>query len=182
MKLLDTLYECVLLEYSELPGDNSFFDVYHRTSSNPVDVIKGFIRRSDALYGVLDKYTYNRYGDNVIHYKVPNNGKLIIVDEETAKKYYGSNYDLKSQFISCLGDDFGKSDTTIRDYGFEESIYGMQVSMRYGSKLKDLHLLNKIDGFVYGNSEEVVVIQLFKSEIAIPYSYSTDNGDTWKKI
>jgi GNAT superfamily N-acetyltransferase len=162
------------------------FDVFHRTSSNPMDVVKGFIKRSDALYGILDNYTYGerqtRYGDNIIHYKVPNNGKVIIVDEEMAKRYYGSNYDLKSQFMNCLGDDFEKFDKTIKDYAFDELKHGMQVSMGYGLKLKDLRLLNKINGFVYGNRDEVVVIQLFKSENAVPYSYSTDNGETWTKI
>jgi GNAT superfamily N-acetyltransferase len=173
-------------QLSQLIGGNSFFDVFHRTSSNPMDVVKGFIKRSDALYGILDNYTYGerqtRYGDNIIHYKVPNNGKVIIVDEQTAERYYGSNYDLKSQFMNCLGDDFERFDKTIKDYSFDELIHGMQVSMGYGLKLKDLGLLNKIDGFVYGNRDEVVVIQLFKSENAVPYSYSTDNGETWNKI
>ena len=173
-------------QLSQLIGGNSFFDVFHRTSSNPMDVVKGFIKRSDALYGILDNYVYGerqtRYGDNIIHYKVPNNGKVIIVDEQTAERYYGSNYDLKSQFMNCLGDDFERFDKTIKDYSFDELIHGMQVSMGYGLKLKDLGLLNKIDGFVYGNRDEVVVIQLFKSENAVPYSYSTDNGETWIKI
>ena len=173
-------------QLSQLIGGNSFFDVFHRTSSNPMDVVKGFIKRSDALYGILDNYVYGerqtRYGDNIIHYKVPNNGKVIIVDEQTAERYYGSNYDLKSQFMNCLGDDFERFGKTIKDYSFDELIHGMQVSMGYGLKLKDLGLLNKIDGFVYGNRDEVVVIQLFKSENAVPYSYSTDNGETWIKI
>ena len=173
-------------QLSQLIGGNSFFDVFHRTSSNPMDVVKGFIKRSDALYGILDNYVYGerqtRYGDNIIHYKVPNNGKVIIVDEQTAERYYRSNYDLKSQFMNCLGDDFERFDKTIKDYSFDELIHGMQVSMGYGLKLKDLGLLNKIDGFVYGNRDEVVVIQLFKSENAVPYSYSTDNGETWIKI
>jgi hypothetical protein len=173
-------------QLSQLIGGNSFFDVFHRTSSNPMDVVKGFTKRSDALYGILDNYVYGerqtRYGDNIIHYKVPNNGKVIIVDEQTAERYYGSNYDLKSQFMNCLGDDFERFDKTIKDYSFDELIHGMQVSMGYGLKLKDLGLLNKIDGFVYGNRDEVVVIQLFKSENAVPYSYSTDNGETWIKI
>jgi hypothetical protein len=186
------------LQLSTITGDNRFFNVYHRTSSNPAEVVKGFIRRTDALYGVIDKTDYNRYGDYIIHYKVPNDGKLIIVDEELAKKYYGSNYDLKSQFMNCLGDDFEKYDEYVKslsekygrdnnEYEFEESEYGMRASMGYESNLKTLGLNGKIDGFIYGHKDMgqsylVKVIQLYKSEKAIPYSYSTDGGDTWTKI
>ena len=173
-------------QLSQLIGGNSFFDVFHRTTASPSEVIKGFVSRTDGLYGILDRYVYGerqtRYGDNIIHYKVPNTGKVIIVDEETAKRYYGLNYDIKSQFMNCLGDDFERFDKTIKDYGFDELKHGMRVSMGYGLKLKDLRLLNKIDGFVYGNRDEVVVMQLLNSDIAIPYSYSTDDGDTWIKI
>lgn len=171
-------------QLSELTGDNSFFDVYHGTrSSNIEDVIKGFYK-DRQLYGVLDNFNYtegqNRYGGNIIHYKVPNNGKFIIVDENTAKRYYREEHDLKTQLMNVLGFDFETYNN--KEYGFVESKYGMQNAMSIEHRLKSLGILNKVDGFIYGNQKDVVVMQLYKTEIAIPYRYTMNEGETWTKI
>ena len=52
--------------------------------------------------------------------------------------------------MNCLGDDFERFDKSIKDYEFDELIHGMQVSMGYGLKLKDLginvhHYLDNTD-------------------------------------
>jgi len=187
-------------QLSKLKNKNSFFDVYHGTrSSNIEDVLKGF-HKDRQLYGVLDK-TFdvdgqNRYGNNIIHYKVPNNRKFIIVDENTAKRYYGKNYGLKDQLMNCLGSDFEIYDNDLlnyikkygygddeynQEYGFIESEDGMLKAMGIEMTLKNLGILNKIDGFIYNVKEGFIVMQLYKTENAIPYSYSTD-GNTWTKI
>jgi len=187
-------------QLSKLKNKNSFFDVYHGTRSNIADVLKGFYKDRE-LYGVLDKtFTVdgeNRYGNNIIHYKVPNNGKFIIVEENTAKRYYGKNYGLKDQLMNCLGSDFEIYDNDLlnyikkygygddeynQEYGFIEPKNGMRKAMGIEYRLKNLGILNKIDGFIYEKkSNTFVIMQLYKTEIAIPYSYSTD-GNTWTKI
>jgi hypothetical protein len=188
-------------QLSKLTNKNSFFNVYHGTRSNIEDVLKGFYKDRE-LYGVLDKtFTIdgeNRYGNNIIHYKVPNNGKFIIVEENTAKRYYGKNYGLKDQLMNCLGSDFEIYDNYLlnyinkyyefdddkynQEYGFIEPKNGMRKAIGIERRLKDLGILNKIDGFIYEKkSNTFVIMQLYKTEIAIPYSYSTD-GNTWTKI
>ena len=187
-------------QLSKLTNENNFFNVYHGTRSSKIeDVLKGF-HKDRQLYGVLDK-TFNvdgqnRFGNNIIHYKVPNNGKLIIVDENTSKRYYRKDYNLKDQLKNCLGSDFEIYDNHIKNYiqkyGYDQDRYnqeyefiesenGMLKAMGIELRLKDLDILNKIDGFIYGTKEGYIVMQLYKPEIAIPYSYSTD-GNTWTKI
>ena len=192
-------------QLSTLTNKNSFFNVYHGIRSSKIeDVLKGFYK-DRQLYGVLDK-TYNVdgknvFGDNMIHYKVPNNGKFIIVEENTAKRYYGKNYGIKDQLMNCLGSDFEIYDNYLlnyinkyselykfsddeydKEYGFIEPKNGMRKAMGIESRLKHLGILNKIDGFIYEvKSNTFVIMQLYKTEIAIPYSYSTD-GNTWTKI
>jgi hypothetical protein len=169
------------------------FDIYHRTRSNPSEVIKGFIKRMDALYGTVDGYESNaQYGGNIIHYKVPNNGRIIITDKDVAIKYFGDQYHLKTQFMNCLGEDFEKYDDLEQKSGLPYKFYpqkdGMLNAISVAQRLRQSGVTNKVDGLVYGSQqlgskqELSHIISLFKSEIAIPYRYSTNEGETWIKV
>jgi len=178
------------------------FVAYHRTSLNKMggdinNVKNGFIPGSGEMYGNGTYCTYELnqqlkdsmrkiYGNIIIEFKIPSNGKFLILDYDQAKKVYGNRYTFLEQLKQIMGGYFNKFYR--KNYDLINIIIKEIDNKKYTNKLCEKiiwgsdGLIEHIDGIVFTGKSDGKVIVVYNTNIVKPIRYTLDDGETWKSL
>jgi len=170
--------------------------IYHRTNKSSFkQIINNSIRLGTkgfyglGFYGVTDlasaltSYSKKHYGNYVIECSINSLDGFLILNEEIARKTYGSKYiNIDSQLKHILGNDFPYYDKLNE---IIEANNGFKFTSELALQLaKFKPLIQSINGMVYENKNDGNCIVCYNnklSEIEL-LRVTNNNGKSWVKI
>jgi hypothetical protein len=185
---------------------NSLTDatVYHRTTPTHVETIfkEGKFKIGQGqdygpgIYGVYELDSINRpemsdyYGPFLIEVEVVSMDKFLVLDYDVARKVYGEDYKITSQFNNIIGDNWRD---ILPDFVDDDSLSLIDELPENKAKdntykiLKTIEkwlpdLRNYFNGAVFSEPTSMRngrVLVSFNVNNMIPKRFSIDNGKTW---
>lgn len=179
------------------------FTIYHRTDY--VDIFKfkqGYkpsthfgARFGVGLYAfcdlndVLKTESKLNHGKTILEFKINSNlNNFLILDNNEAKKIYGSNHSILNQLKKIFDGGFNKfylsnKEELLNILKLESDIQNPKIQEEILDKIRRLTNFNDyVYGVILTDTLNGKIIVVYKLDLAKPIRFSNDNGQTWVNI